>query len=67
MFLRMWLADHELPPESMFVVYIAVSLSLILSVSPTPPNILPQFIKFILASNEINHIWVLVIILRGRN
>lgn len=66
MFLKMWLADHQLPPESMFVVYIAVFVSLILSLSP-PPNILPQFIKFILASNEINHIWVLVIILRGRN
>lgn len=36
MFLKMWPADLQLPPESMFVVHIAVSLSLILSVLPTP-------------------------------
>lgn len=36
MFLKMWPADLQLPPESTFVVHIAVFLSLILSVLPTP-------------------------------
>ena len=35
-FLKMWPADLQLPPESTFVVHIAVFLSLILSVLPTP-------------------------------
>ena len=36
MFLKMQPADLQLPPESTFVVHIAVFLSLTLSVLPTP-------------------------------
>ena len=36
MFLKMWPADLQLPPESTFMVHIAVFLSLFLSVLPTP-------------------------------
>lgn len=55
MFLKMWPADLQLPPESTFVVHIAVSLSYSHLCSP-PPSICPQFIKYNLSLLQIGRI-----------